>query len=227
MASSIDIVVPTLRDAQALRTLLPRLQQMRPHRVLVVAGEHDEDEARCCAEQGAEYIVATPCRGEQLDTGAHASAASVLWFLHADAAPELDSLVAIGHALDAGADGGYFKFRFADTRRTLAVRALEAGINLRCRWGIPYGDQGIFAERSAYFGAGGFPHQPLFEEVALVRALRNRGSFVGLPTPLGVSARRWRRDGWLRRTAQNRWLALRYSLGASPATLAAAYRKQP
>lgn len=226
MASNIDIVVPTLRDARALGALLPQLHAMRPHGVLVVAGEHDEREAQCCAEHGAQYLVASPCRGEQLDAGARASAAPVLWFLHADATPEPDSLVAIDDALKAGANGGYFKFRFADTRRTLPVRALEAGINLRCRWGVPYGDQGIFAERSAYLQAGGFPHEPLFEEVALVKGLRERGRFVGLSTALGVSARRWRRDGWLKRTAHNRWLALRYSLGASPASLAAAYRKQ-
>lgn len=226
MASDIDIVVPTLNDSDALQELLPRLSAMKPHRVVVVAGEANEGEARCCEEAGAEYIVSAPCRGRQLDMGARASAASVLWFLHADATPNPNSLDAIREAIGAGARGGFFKFRFANTQRSLAVQTLEAAIGLRCRWGIPYGDQGIFADKEAYLAAGGFAHEPLFEEVPLVRGLRELGPFIGLPLTIGVSARRWNRDGWLRRTAHNRWLALRYSLGASPASLAAAYRKR-
>ena len=38
---------------------------------------------------------------------------------------------------------------------------------------------------------------------------------------------RWERDGWITRTVQNRWLALRYALGASPERLAAAYARRP
>jgi hypothetical protein len=47
-----------------------------------------------------------------------------------------------------------------------------------------------------------------------------------LPERIGVSTRRWERDGWIARTVQNRWLALRYAAGASPDRLAAAYAQR-
>ena len=77
--------------------------------------------------------------------------------------------------------------------------------------------------RAAYEACGGFAHEPLFEEVRLVKRLRDRGTFVTLDEPLGVSPRRWERDGWLRRSAANRLLALGHALGISAARLAARY----
>ena len=96
--------------------------------------------------------------------------------------------------------------------------------NLRVKLGgIPYGDQGIFVRRDIYLKCGGFPHQPLFEEVRLVRRLRSRGRFRAIATPLGVSPRRWERDGWLRRCLDNRRLALAYACGTAAHRLANQY----
>jgi hypothetical protein len=90
--------------------------------------------------------------------------------------------------------------------------------------GMVYGDQGIFARRDVYLAVGGFTEWPLFEEVRLVRRLRARGTFRVLPRALAVATRRWERDGWLKRTLHNRWLALRFTLGGRPEALAASYR---
>jgi len=90
--------------------------------------------------------------------------------------------------------------------------------------GMVYGDQGIFVRRDVYFELGGFAEWPLFEETRLVRRARSRGTFRVLPRSLGVATRRWERDGWLKRTLHNRWLALRFALGARPEALAASYR---
>jgi hypothetical protein len=87
-----------------------------------------------------------------------------------------------------------------------------------------YGDQGIFVTRAAYDASPGFAAQPLFEEVALVRFLKRTGRFVALQLPMTVSARRWQRDGFLRRTLHNRALALGFSLGVHSNTLARWYR---
>ena len=97
-------------------------------------------------------------------------------------------------------------------------------VNLRVSLGgIPYGDQGIFVRRDAYLKCGGFTHQPLFEEVTLVRKLRARGRFRILAEPIGVSPRRWERDGWIRRSLANRRLALAYLCGQTAQQLATRY----
>jgi hypothetical protein len=47
-----------------------------------------------------------------------------------------------------------------------------------------------------------------------------------LNTPIGVSTRRWQKDGWIKRTLHNRWLVIRYLAGASPESLAKSYTGQ-
>jgi hypothetical protein len=122
-------------------------------------------------------------------------------------------------AIDSGAVGGYFRFRFCGVRRWYKA-LLEHAIHLRSHWGVPYGEQGIFATREFFDVCGGFAATPLFEEVPLVKALRRQGRFDALPIPIGVSERRWERDGWWRRALGNRLLALGYMMGVSPARLA-------
>jgi hypothetical protein len=164
-------------------------------------------------------------RGEQLDRGARATSAPILWFLHADAAPSDRSLAAIRAAITGNAAGGCLRFEFQGPR-TWYKHALERLIALRVRFGgIPYGDQGLFAARSAYLAAGGFPHQPLFEEVGLVRGIRKHGRFSVLTVPIRVATRRWDRDGWWRRTWHNRWLATCYAFGVSAQRLAGSYHR--
>ena len=75
-----------------------------------------------------------------------------------------------------------------------------------------------------YDAVGGFADTPLFEEVPLVRALRGRGTFTRVAAAIGVSPRRWERDGWLWRSFGNRLLALAYLLGVPPRRLARRYQ---
>ena len=97
--------------------------------------------------------------------------------------------------------------------------------NLRSRWfGLPYGDQGLLIHRSLYRTVGGYPEQPLMEDVAIARSL-GRARLTGLNAVARTGADRYLRDGWLRRGARNLWTLARYFLGASPEALAKAYRK--
>ena len=54
---------------------------------------------------------------------------------------------------------------------------------------------------------GGFREMPLFEDVEFVRRLARVGRRLwNCRCALRTSSRRWRRDGWIRRSAQNlRW----------------------
>ena len=223
--SNIAIIVPVMRDAASFRALADRIDSWadQPREIIVVSGETNPDLRSFCDDINARYLETEPCRGKQLDTGARASEANVLWFLHADAVPYPSSLGEIALAMAEGAEGGHFRFRFTGPRRW-RKEFIEwlVGARIRCG-GIPYGDQGLFARRQAYLDCGGFPHQPLFEEVELVKRLRARRRFRSLATPIGVSPRRWERDGWIRRSLSNRRLAIRYALGAKAEQLASAY----
>ena len=218
-------LTPVLGDARELHALLEELRAMPegPEEILVADGAHDRHLHDFCRARNVSYLHTRPGRGHQLHSGALAAGADVLWFLHADAMPPPGAGASIRRHVGHGARGGYFRFRFTGPR-TPGRSMLAALINFRARIGVPYGDQGLFATRAAYLATGGFPDVPLFEEVPLVRALRRTGRFEALPIAIGVSPRRWERDGWIRRTVANRLLALGYMLGIPPRTLARRYR---
>ena len=223
--ADIAIVIPVLGDAARLQALLDLVAgwKLKPREIIVVAADADPRLSSACEDRGWLCLTSEPCRGRQQDQGARAAGAGVLWFLHADASPRPSSLEDITRAVADGAVGGHFKFTFSGNpmRRKSVIGWLT---NLRVKLGgIPYGDQGIFVRRDIYLECGGFSHQPLFEEVALVRKLRARGPLAALATPLGVSPRRWERDGWIRRCLNNRRLALAYACGQTAHRLAHRY----
>ncbi len=213
-----------LGDHAPLGGLLETIRRMpsRPAEIIVADGGDDTAAEALCAEYRCMHVRTRPGRGHQLHAGATRASGDVIWFLHADASPGADALDQIRAHISAGAIGGYFHFRFSGPQ-ALHKRLLAALINLRCRFGVPYGDQGLFVSRAAYRRTSGFVDAPLFEEVSLVRELRSAGRFDAVDATLGVSPRRWERDGWLRRTLNNRILALGYALGVPAEQLARRY----
>jgi rSAM/selenodomain-associated transferase 2 len=222
-ASRVAVVIPVLGDEPELARLLLLLRPQLPGAIVVVSGCADARVAALCREHACTYLETVANRGAQLDAGARTANAPVLWFLHADAAPPPDALQAIEAAVQRGAESGCFRFAFQGPATWYKrLLALLVALRVRCG-GMVYGDQGVFVRSDVYLECGGFAPQPLFEEARLVGRLRARGTFVVLPQAIGVATRRWERDGWWRRTLHNRWLALRYMLGARPEMLAASY----
>lgn len=222
---AVSAVIPVVADTEALGTLLELLQASPspPDEIIIVDGGNSAGCRSLARRFRCTYLATRAGRGHQLHAGALRATGDVLWFLRADATPPADAVVLIRQCHAAGAAGGYFGFRFAGTPRWFKT-VLAQLINWRARIGMPYGDQGLFASRQAYDTVGGFADLPLFEEVALVRGLRGQGDFRRLPADMGVSPRRWERDGWVWRTLHNRYLALAYALGVPASRLARAYR---
>ena len=220
----VTVVIPVYRDRQALARLLAALAALdpQPSEVIVVDGGSDREIEALCGEAGCRYLASRACRGEQMDRGARAAESELLWFLHADNTPRPESIAVIRAHMGPGTVGGWFRFVF-ESERCWQARLLASLINLRARVGTPYGDQGLFMRRDAYRQAGGFPPRALFEEPPLVKRLRKSGRFAPVAAALGVSARRWKRDGWFRRSLRNRLLALAYILRRSPDDLAQRY----
>jgi rSAM/selenodomain-associated transferase 2 len=226
--NALSVVIPCWRDEAALVQLLQQLDQLRGERrlqVLVVDAAQSEQCRQICQRHGAEWLSAQPCRGEQLRMGAARAEHPIIWFLHADAQLHGDPLGELQRTIAAGAVGGYFRFRFAGPP-SWRSRLLERLIAWRNRFGVPYGDQGIFASRQAYHAAGQHSPWPLFEEVELIRNLRRIGSLSRVDQGLLVDTRRWNRDGWWKRSLHNRLLALAHLCGVSPFTLVRLYQRK-
>jgi len=223
--TSLSIVVPALDEEAGIASTLARLGNARARGAeVIVADGGSRDATAAIAGRFADRVIVAPRgRASQMNAGAAAARGQVLLFLHADSLPpdDFDRLVldAIGTRSEAW---GRFDVRIVGGSPMLAVVA--AMMNLRSRLtGIATGDQGIFVTRALFDAAGGFPAQPLMEDIALSRTLKRRMRPLCLAGPIATSGRRWERHG-IARTIVLMWrLRLAYYFGADPADLARRY----
>ena len=140
-----------------------------------------------------------------------------LLFLHADCLISQSALDALHSALtDQQLAGGAFYIRFAEARPR-SLRLVAWGINVRARFrNSATGDQGIFVRKSVFDSIGGAPDWPLFEDVELVRRIKQAGKFTVLRTPLTVSGRRYIEHGVFRTALLIYSLRFAYWLGVPP-----------
>jgi rSAM/selenodomain-associated transferase 2 len=220
------VVLPTLDEAAGIDTTLRALAPLRQRGALVVVadgGSRDDTVVR--AVPHADRVITAPRgRARQMNAGAAAAdGAEHLLFLHADTQlpPNADALVR-----DALAHRGWGRFDVRIDGRSPWLPVVAALMNLRSRaTGIATGDQAIFMTRAAFHAVGGFPDQPLMEDIEISRRLKRR---VGRPACLRARAvtagRRWdERGAW--RTIVLMWrLRWAYWRGASAETIAARYQ---
>lgn len=223
MAAPLSIVIPTLNDAEALGPTLARLAEALTdgliRELILTDGGSSDDIAGVAEAAGAVLVTGPPGRGGQLARGAAAAKGEWLLFLHADTLPAPGWAAAVRRHMEEAPDrAGWFRLRFDDPG--FPARWTAGWANLRARaLGLPYGDQGLLLRRDLYARAGGHPDIPLMEDVALVRRLPLRE----LGAEAVTSARRYRRDGWLRRGARNLTTLALWRLGVRPERLARLY----
>ena len=223
---SFSVIIPCYRDEDKLAYLLYQLHQLPkgPEEIIVVDGADSERCREICKQYSAHWLTSEPCRGEQLRAGAALAKAEVLWFLHADSRLDDHSLAALKAACDKQDDNTLYYFNLAFYDGVL-TRIHAWGANIRSRLlKAPYGDQGLLVRRSDYEAVGGYPDQPLMEDVALAQRLTGR--LCRLDATVSTSAERYVAGGWVRRGARNLWTLARYLTGADPEHLARKYRRR-
>ena len=221
----LSIVVPALNEAAGIEAALRALAPLRAggHEVIVVDGGSGDDTAARARPLADAVLTSGRGRARQMNAGAAAARGDALLFLHADTVPPADADVRVRQALQRGALWGRFDVRIEG--RAPMLRVVAALMNARSRLtGIATGDQAMFVRRDAFERVGGFPDQPLMEDIELSRRLRATGRPACLRACVSTSGRRWESRGvW--RTIFLMWrLRWRYWRGTPPEALAEAYR---
>lgn len=223
---TIAIIIPALNESATLKAMLRSLHPFREkgHEVIVVDGGSRDDTRRIAATFADHVLEAPRGRARQMNAGAAIATRDVLWFLHADTLAPGDATEQIMRARARGYRWGRFDVRL--TEQKWPLRMVAWAMNRRsCLSGIATGDQGLFVDRDLFEALGGYPDQPLMEDVELSRRLKRCARPACLPGPLVTSARRWERDGvWSTITLMWR-LRLAYFCGADPHELQRRYEK--
>lgn len=222
---ALSIVIPVLNEAHGIETTLHALAALRQRGVeVVVVDGGSTDDTPVLARQHASAVLTAPRgRARQMNAGAAQARGAVLLFLHADTQlpPDADRLVL--EAIESGVVWGRFDVRITGTAWML--RVVAALMNARSRWSrIATGDQALFVRRDVFERLGGFPDQPLMEDIELSKRLRQAHRPACLRAKVATSGRRWESRGvW--RTIFLMWcLRWRYWRGETPERLAKAYQ---
>lgn len=222
---SVAIVVPALNEEAGIQACLRRLRADFPGCPLVVVDGGSTDRTADLAATHATVVHGARGRARQMNAGAAATEAEVLWFVHADCAVAPDALAQLRAALaDPGVVGGGLRIRF--DRRTPGLEFLRVTSNWRARLlGQVYGDQAMFVRRTAFDALGGFPDQPLMEDLEMSRRLRALGRVVVLEAASTASARRIVAHGPWRMAVLMQWLKLQYLAGVDAERIRRRYER--
>lgn len=237
----LSIVIPVHRDFASLLALLDDLASMDAEVVVVEAVSSAQstlgapghlnlrDQCRqLVLQQGGQWLSSQASRGAQIALGCHKANHSWLWVLHADTRL-IVSVTAYFQALCSGGQTGWGRFDicFREVHQRLELLALF--MNWRSRWTqICTGDQGMFFHRHCLQQIGGFPSQPLMEDIEVSKLLKEKGGFVfhGASIRLQTSGRRWLKNGWLKTILQMWQFRLQYYFGKPAQALYDQYYKR-
>ena len=223
-AEALAIVVPMLDEAATLPALLVHLAGWRARgcEVVLVDGGSRDDSVEMARAAGFRVLIAERGRARQMNAGAQACGRALMLFLHADTRlPEAaDAMVCAALAVQA-----WGRFDVHIDGRPRMLRVVAALMNLRSRLsGIATGDQAIFVRRDVFEAVGGFPGQPLMEDIELSRRLLRVSRPACLRARVRTSGRRWEQRGVWRTIALMWRLRWAYWRGVPAERLAEAYR---
>jgi rSAM/selenodomain-associated transferase 2 len=216
---TISVVIPTLDEAATVAAAVASARAVLGDcQVLVIDAGSGDGTAEAAASAGAIVVTVAGSRAEAMNAGASMASGDVLLFLHADTALPAGASAAIAAALRRCGAGA---FRIGFDRPRPAVERL---VNARSRlFKVVYGDQAIFASRTAFERVGGYRPIPIMEDRDLARRLRRSGGLALLPLRVTTSSRRHRSGGGLRTLARGWLIQFLYTLRVPPERLARRY----
>jgi rSAM/selenodomain-associated transferase 2 len=222
----LSIIMPALNEAALLPGALSALAAMRSSgaEIIVVDGGSQDGTAGLARASGLVdvIVISPPGRATQMNAGASRARGETLLFLHVDTRLPSGADTAIASGL-AGSTG-WGRFDVAIDGKHWLLPFIARCMSLRSRIsGMATGDQAIFVSRNLFEGCGGFPDQPLMEDVALSRALKRLCAPICLRERVTTSGRRWERNGVLKTVILMWLLRLAYYFGVSPQGLALIY----
>ncbi len=184
----ISLIIPVLRPD---KSLLPLLQTLRSSlgmkaEIIVVSTEEPT------FPLPEKHITAPRGRGNQIAAGISATTGENILIVHSDSTPRPGFAKDLETAISKHSHASLLVFGQRFDKRSPGTLLIEALNELRVVFGgVAFGDQTMLVRRAALESAGGFPAQPLMEDVETSLRLATRGDIVYLGREWQISARKW------------------------------------
>lgn len=193
----LSIIVPLFNESGQLASLIDhlRLWKSKGCDIILVDGGSSDDTLAKIQGSGLKALSAPRGRARQMNAGAAVAEGEILLFLHADTrlCDGADTLVRNALARN-NRYWGRFDVRIEGDHWLLMV--VGGLMNLRSRLtGMATGDQCLFVSATIFHAVGGFPEQPLMEDIELSRRLLRVSRPACLRRKVTTSGRRWRDRG--------------------------------
>jgi rSAM/selenodomain-associated transferase 2 len=220
-----SVVIPTLNEAESLPATLSAVSRAQAagnalgQTAGIVVSDGGSTDATCALALSvdARVLRGAAGRGRQVAAGIHATDGDVVVLVHADTWLPETAFAAMATALrDPQVVGGGFRKRFREGPPLLRFGAGLRSALFFALSGRLFGDQAIFARRSALEAAGGMPEWPLMEDFELCRRLRTVGRLALLRDEVWTSGRRFSEQGTIRMWWRMAGVMLGHSRGATP-----------
>lgn len=203
MSKTVSIIIPILNEADNLPSLLPHLTQLTPapQQVILVDGGSTDDSVGVIKKWLDKYqgqiqwqlTASMAGRAVQMNTGAEQATGDILLFLHADSQLPTTAIADVKVALKKYKWG---RFNVCLNSHQPMLKVVGYMINGRSRLtGIATGDQAIFMTKALFEQIGGYPDQPLMEDIELCKRLKNIAKPACLKEKVVTSSRRWQQYG--------------------------------
>jgi rSAM/selenodomain-associated transferase 2 len=198
----ISVIIPAFNEEKVLpETLRSLLAQPGDYDVTVVDGGSTDRtrqiveefvlSSQSSAVRPVRLLSAPKGRATQMNGGANQATGEWLLFLHADTVLPEGAITRLNRMeADLTIQAGGFMHQFSgDDWRLRLISFLD---NFRCRQSrIIYGDQALFVRRSLFQRLGGFPNQPILEDVAFCEGLIKHTTPLLLSPPVVTDSRKF------------------------------------
>jgi rSAM/selenodomain-associated transferase 2 len=220
-----SIIIPVLNEEAVLEQQLVHLRRQCTHydcELLIVDGG-SIDRTVAIAGQYGRVVLSPRGRAIQMNAGAAVASGDAFIFLHADTQLPDNAFDVIEWTFQSPQIvGGAFRVYF--NCNSWPYRLVAFTTNLRSRIRTLFtGDQTYFIRAESFRAIGGYPEQPLMEDLEIITSLRRLGKVVLLPQYVTTSARRHEKLGLLRSVLFMWYLRTLYKFGVSPAHLQRMY----
>ncbi len=220
----ISIIIPVLNEADTIDDCLHSLREWSEHGheiIVVDGGSADATIARASQFQ-IHLVNSGKGRARQLNAGAGQAHGELLLFLHVDTVLSEYSSALMKKLDIEDTHWGRFDVRLSGNHPVFPV--IARAMNIRSRMtGIATGDQAMFVSHDLFKRVGGFPEQPLMEDIALSKKLNTIQKPVCIKDTVITSSRRWQKQGVFKTVVLMWILRFAYFVGVHPDRLALHY----